>query len=92
MLIYLTLLMLANIVTLNLSMRAVILFMVCVLIFRTKYQANYAFQRSINELHLFFDRVGKRCGGRNFYQKFYKVVVNVFCVSGYNSGKRVIRY
>lgn len=92
MLVHVTLSILLNLITLNINLKAVVMYLLLITIFRTKYELNYAFQRSINEVHLFYDRVFKRLKFRNWYQKFYKFLVKVCFINDYNEGKRVIRY
>ena len=48
MLVYTSFLLLANLLTLSVKSTAIVMYILLVAIFRIKYQANYAFQRSIN--------------------------------------------
>lgn len=68
------------------------MYVILALVFRLKYEMNYAFQRSINEIHLFYDKVFKRLNSRNWYQKFYKFLVKILFINDYNSGARILRY
>lgn len=92
MLIHLTLSFLINLILMNINLKGILVYLIVVLLFRIKYELNYGFQRSINEIHLFYDKLFKKLKFRNCYQKCYKFLVKVFLVNDYNSGKRVLRY
>ena len=92
MLIHITLVLLLNLITMNFNLKGILMYMILVLMFRLKYELNYAFQRSINEIHLFYDKLFKKLKFRNCYQKCYKFFVKILFVNDYNSGKRVLRY
>lgn len=92
MVVYLTIALLVNFITLNANNKGIIMYVLIVFLFRLKYQLNYSFRYSINKIHLFYDRLSKRLKFRNCYQKFYKFLVTIFLISDYNTGKKRLRY
>lgn len=84
MLVHLTLVLLLNLITMNFTIKGLIMYILVMGLFRLKYGVNYGFQRSINEIHLLYDKLSKRLMFRNCYQQCYKFLVRISLISDYN--------
>ncbi len=86
-------LILANAVIMNFSIHGTIYLILLIILLRVKYHVNYAFQKSVGEIHFMMDKTFKKFQLRSAYHKFYKLLVNIFMVKDYYyQGKKIIKY